>query len=100
MNALDKIRRIMNERGWTDYKLAKETGLSQSTLSNMFNRNTMPTIPTLESICKGFGITLSQFFVEGNLVELSDEQIEFFNKWSCLTDEQKKLIMEIIKSFN
>jgi len=100
MTTLDKIRRIMEERGWTEYRLAKETGLSQSTLSNMFNRNTMPTLPTLENICTAFGVTMSQFFTDGNTVELSDEQMVLFNKWSCLTDEQKKLVMDIINNFS
>jgi transcriptional regulator with XRE-family HTH domain len=99
MDALEKIQIIMSERRWSYYKLAKETGLSQSTISNMFHRNTIPTIPTLDNICKGFGISLAQFFAEGNMVELTDEQVALFNKWVCLTAEQKKVIMDIINNF-
>lgn len=46
------------------YKLAKLSGVSQSTLSNMFSRNNDPSISTLEDICRAFGITLSQFFAD------------------------------------
>lgn len=66
MNAQKRIKQLMEERGWTDYRLAKESGLSHSTVTNMFNRNNAPTLPTLEAVCRAFGITLAQFFSEGN----------------------------------
>ena len=66
MDAQKRIKQLSEERGWTDYRLAKESGLSHSTVTNMLNRNNAPTLPTLESVCKAFGITLSQFFSEGN----------------------------------
>ena len=36
--------------------------MSFSTVANMFHRNTSPTVSTIETMCKAFGITLSQFF--------------------------------------
>ena len=89
----------MNERGWSEYRLAKESGLSQSTISNLFVRNTLPSIATLEIICKSFGITLAQFFADGNFVELTDEQYQFFQRWAALKPEQKTLIDELIDQF-
>ena len=65
MNTNERILQLLKERNWTEYRLAKESGLSQSTISNLFKRNTTPSIPTLEAICNGFGITLSQFFLMG-----------------------------------
>lgn len=101
MDISKRIKQLMDERGWTEYRLAKEAGLSQSTISNMFHRNNSPTIPTLETICKGLDITLAQFFSAGQeLVELNEEQQEMFKKWSNLTKEQKKLLFEIIKHMN
>ncbi len=98
MNTNERIVALMRERGWTEYRLAKESGLSQSTIANLFQRNTVPSISTLESICAGFGITLAQFFSDGNFVELTDEQVEFFEKWKYLTPEQKELIFKIIEN--
>lgn len=37
MDIQKKIKDLMNERGWTDYRLCKESGLSASTVANMFN---------------------------------------------------------------
>jgi len=77
----------MEERGWTDYRLLKEANLSHSTVTNMFNRNNAPTLPTLEAICRAFGITLAQFFAENELVQMTDEQRILFSRWNPLTDE-------------
>ncbi|MBQ8624251.1 MAG: helix-turn-helix transcriptional regulator [Oscillospiraceae bacterium] len=90
----------MKERGWTEYRLSKECGLSESTLANIFRRNTVPSISTLESICAGFGITLSQFFSDGDMVELTPELKELFDNWISLTAEQKKAALQMIKALN
>ena len=97
MDAKERIRELMKERGWSEYRLAIASGLSQSTVANIFNRNTTPSVVTLESICKGFGITLAQFFAEGSMVELSKEQREMFDAWTTLTKEQKEVISHLIK---
>ena len=93
-----RIRNLMNEKNWTEYRLAIESRLSQSTIANIFRRNNIPSISTLSSICAAFGITLSQFFREGNLVDLSDEQMELFNQWLTLSPVQKQLVFALIKN--
>ena len=96
MDAKARIRELMAERKWSEYRLAIASGLSQSTVANIFNRNTTPSIATLESICAGFGITLAQFFAEGEMVELTEEQREMFSAWSTLTKEQKEALQRLI----
>lgn len=96
MDAKARIKEMMEERGWSEYRLAIASGLSQSTVANIFNRNTTPSVATLESICNGFGITLAQFFAEGDMVELTEEQKEMFAAWSALTREQKDVLAQLI----
>ena len=96
MDAKQRIRDLMNERGWSEYRLAIASGLSQSTVANIFNRNTTPSVSTLENICSGFGISLSQFFAENNMVELSEEQKEMFAAWASLTAPQKEALRQLI----
>lgn len=98
MDTKKRIKELMDERGWTIYELAKRSGLSQTTISNMWKRNTEPTIPSLRAICDGFGLSLAQFFAENNQVELTDEQREFFSKWSSLSQEQKDMLMKLVNS--
>ena len=65
----------------------------------MFNRNNAPTLPTLEAVCGAFGITLAQFFSEGNgPAEFTEEQRTLFSKWSTLNDEQKKALLALINT--
>ena len=99
INTQERIKQIMKVRGWSEYRLAKESGVPQSTISNIFNRNYQPSIASLDIICKAFGITLAQFFADGNFVELTDEQNEFFQRWAALKPEQKRLIDELIDQF-
>jgi transcriptional regulator with XRE-family HTH domain len=100
MNVNERIKKMMKERDWTEYRLAVESGLSQSTIANLFRRNTVPSVMTIEAICEGFGISLAQFFAEDDLVELSDEQRRIFDKWLSLTVKQKKLIEDLINVIN
>ena len=99
MDTHARLRHLMSERNWTEYRLAKESGLSQSTISNLFARNNLPSIPTLEIIGRAFGITLAQFFADGSFVELTEEQREFFDRWAALKPEQKRLLDELIAQF-
>lgn len=100
MNTVERLKQLLKERNWTEYRLAKEGGLSMSTLQNIYKRNTIPTIDTLERICTAFGITLSQFFAEGETVDLSPELKRLFDGWVNLTLEQKQAVQIIINAFN
>ena len=100
MDVLERLQKLMDARGWSMYRLAKESGLTESTISNIYRRNAIPSIVTLESICKGFGITLSQFFAEGKMVELTPELQEVFENWRTLTPEQKDATLAMMRAFN
>ena len=98
MDINERIRALMNDRGWTPYRLAKESGLSDATVGNIFRRNTVPSMGTLESICRGLTITLSQFFAEGETVELTPELKELFEDWVNLTSDQKDAVRHMMKT--
>ena len=100
MNVLKRIKELMNAKGWSEYRLAKEAELPQSTISHLFKRNNAPTYPTVEAICKAFGITLSHFFAEdGETATLTSEQHDLLLRYGALTDEQKKLVDGILNQF-
>ena len=95
----ERLKEILKERGWSEYRLARECGLSDSTIHNIYRRNASPSIPTLEIICKGFGITMSQFFAEGDMVEMSPELKALFEGWRPLTPQQKAAVMTVVQAF-
>lgn len=100
MDVHERLKQLLAERGWSEYRLAKHCGLSESTIANIFRRNTVPSLSTLETICDGFGITLSQFFADGDMVELTPSLKELFDNWVNLTAEQKDAVLQIIKVMN
>ena len=94
----ERIRVLMNERGWTPYRLAKESGLSDGTVGNIFRRNTVPSMATLQAICRGLKISLAQFFAEEDIVEMTPELKELFDDWVNLTAEQKDAVRHMMKT--
>ena len=65
MDVLDKIRCLLSERGWSVYKLSEQSGVAQSTLSNMFNRCNLPSVTTLEQYVKALESRCRSFFKRG-----------------------------------
>ena len=100
VDVLDRLHKLMDARSWTMYRLAKESGLTESTIANIYRRNAIPSIDTLEKICQGFGITLSQFFSDAEMVELTDELKEVFENWRTMTPEQKEAALTMMRAFN
>ena len=100
MDTHKRLQTLLDERGWSKYRLSKECGLSESTLANIFCRNTEPSIVTLEAICRGFGITLSQFFAEGEMVEITSELQDVFENWMLMTPEQKSTLLQLMHLIN
>ena len=102
MDAKQRIKELMTKKNISEYRLAKLSGISQSTISNIFNRNTAPTLPTIEAICNGLGISMAQFFAEDNNeapIYLTAEQKAFFDKWLTLSAEQKQVVHQLINSY-
>ena len=101
----DILQRILDERtrrGWSEYTLAQKSGLTQSTISTWYRKDLQPSVASIEKICHGFGITLSEFFMDyktGDNIELNQDQAEILMLWSKLSDKQSNSIIEMIKSF-
>ena len=94
MNINKKIMQMCNERNWSTYDLAREAILTHSTLSSMMQRGTPPKIETLERICDAFGITLAQFFLEDEEIEIvSDKERELLNKFRKLPAERQDALL-------
>ena len=92
MEVLEKIEQLRKEKGWSINYLAMESGLTQSTLNNLYSRNTEPKISTLRAICGAFGITLSEFFKE------EENEDELIRKVKCLSKENKQALLQIVRN--
>lgn len=97
MDVLNRIEELRKERGWSIYKLAEESGITQSTLANMFSRKTLPSISTLMQLCDAFDISLSQFFSFENK-DFSNEEFSVISKYRKLTEQEKQIIQTLLDS--
>ena len=96
---LDRITHYRDQKGWSEYQLATESGLTQSTISSWYRKDLLPSIPSLEKICNAFGITLSQFFSENEEpYVLTDTQRQLLEASTVLTEEQQLALIEFIKT--
>lgn len=59
--------RLRNERGITDYKVAKDTGISTATLSNWKNGAYRPKIDKLLIIADYFGVSVEDLIKNDGL---------------------------------
>ena len=97
MEILERINELRNQHGWSIYKLAEESGITQSTLANMFSRKTLPSLTTLKQLCEAFGITLSQFF-EDSSNQFSDEEMMLISNYRKLSENDKSVIKKLLNS--
>ena len=79
MDATERIKELLKQRGWTAYKLS---------------------VTTLESICGGFGMTMAQFFAEGELIEVTPDVSELVRYYSVLSFDQKEVARDLLKKMN
>ena len=76
MDVPARLKQLMEDRGMNVYALAKASGVSWQTVKNIFTLTSNPSVGTLQKICRGLGVTLSQFFAteeDGNIITLTTE---------------------------
>lgn len=101
MDILERIKSLQKQRGWSNYQLAQEAAMTQSTLTNMFSRKTQPSIATLVAICDAFEISLSQFFCEDETTPiLSCEEANLMKKYRQLSKKNKNVINVLINELS
>ena len=89
----NRIKELCDKKQMSMYALSKKTGISQSSLSNLMRRGSIPTFYTLNRICEGLVITLPQFFSDDiGKLELSSEQKKVLRIWESLTDKEKEAV--------
>lgn len=99
INVLERITYYRTQKNWTEYQLAEQSGLTQSTISSWYRKNMIPSIPSLEKICMAFGITLSQFFsTDDEGFSLTPSQKDLLKEASRLTPPQQLALIEFFKT--
>ena len=97
-----RIDELSKNKGWSRYKLNKMADISPSTMNNIYNRKSFPSIPTLIRICDAFGISLAEFFTfEMNPFEekLSprEEKLALIDKYEYMPESSKRMLLAYIQ---
>lgn len=85
----DIFERLLNERGITAYRVAKETGVTTATLTNWKKGNYTPKQDKLQKIADYFGVTIEYLMTGENS---SEDSI------SSLTARDERDIEKILKN--
>ena len=89
-DVLNEITRLRLARNWSEYELAARSG----------RKKQMPTILSLDKVCQGCGITLAQFFAEGDsCIPLTEEQLRLLDLWASLTPKQQSLFLQLFETY-
>lgn len=98
-DVLARLKQLRETRNWSVYKLAKLSGIPQSTIATWYQKHLYPPIDKLEILCNTFGISLAEFFYSTSLESLDAEQASLLNQWNLLNSKQKKVILDTIDAF-
>lgn len=94
-----RVKDICRERGISKYRLAQLTGMSLTAISKIMEKESIPTIPTLEKICNALGITLAQFFTRDEKhPDLTEMQSELLSTWDSLGQKERDILITFIRS--
>ena len=105
-NIADRIDSIRIARGWTQYRIAKESGLPQSTIASWSDqkKNINPSVDSLVKIANAFGMTMSTLYADYSLIEegavlaISKVQLEMLQVLESYTPEQLRAFMELAET--
>lgn len=99
IDILGRITAQRISRNWTEYQLAQKSGIPQSTISTWYRKKMLPTLSSLDKICRAFDMTMAQFLSENDgLTEITPDQRELLNKWELLTPAQKNAFLSLMES--
>lgn len=98
MDILARLTEFMEYKGWSMNRLAKEAGITQSTLSSIFSRQAIPSIPTLKKLCSGLDITLGQFFAD-QPPELPPDARRVCEKVNRLPPDKLQILESVLDSW-
>jgi DNA-binding helix-turn-helix protein len=98
MNVKEKITALRKEREWSKRRLAKEAGLTPSTIYNWYNeRNNEPSKEAIEDICAAFNISMAEFFSDLEIDKLTEKETKLLEIFQKLPDKKKDALITVAK---
>ena len=81
-----RVKELCSKHKVSKYRLAQLTDMSQTALGNIIKKD-------------AFGISLAQFFAgDGMRPDLTDEQEEILETWDNLNADERRILMNFVRS--
>lgn len=94
-----RIKQLCSQKKWSLSKLAKEAGLSETTVYDWFNENHyMPSLRAIEDICGAFEITLSEFYTDIEVDKLSDKELKLLETFKALSEKRQDALLIVAQT--
>ena len=96
-----KLAEELKKKGWSRYKLSKESGIAQTTLRDIFGKKQVtPTLQTLEKIATALNIPVNNLLVEYPSPTVSNTDSEALLSNLINIERSNQLIKEISNNSN
>lgn len=94
-----RINSLRERKGWSQYELAKVTGISPNAVYSWMRTGTVPSLSNVERVCEAADITIDQFFSDADSCEITEEEKKLLNEWVVLSELEKEAILKMIEVF-
>ena len=100
MHVLERIKELMERKGWTCYELSMQTGISTNAIYDWFKIGAIPSLGNIIKICEAMGISLEYFFGGEDTHEPEAEERRLTEEWFALSDLEKQTIWNLLETFH
>lgn len=96
---IECIQEVLFKKNMNMYQLALAANISQSTLSNILHRQNAPSLNTLDKICSGLGMSLSEFFLcfESRHSKYKTEVVDVTKMYLLLSSQSRCFIEDTME---
>ncbi len=99
MDIHERIKQLCKKKKWSLSKLAKEAGLSETTVYDWYNENHFtPSRKAIDDICSAFGITLSEFYSDIELDKLTEKEIKLLEVFKNVPTEKQDVVIIVAQA--
>ncbi len=96
-DVLGRITELRKARGISVYRLAKLSGIPQSTIATWYQKGLYPPIDKIEKVCRALDVSLSEFFRTADDMYIGkDEDVLFLEKWHALPENERKTLSDML----
>lgn len=93
----DNIAELCKKCGISKYRLSQLSGISQFLLGRIIATESLPSLITLEKICAALDVTLSQFFCEEDMKDMTETQTEVLEIWKDLSVDEQEVVLAMLR---